>query len=105
MPYAIDTEKMGELQSMDMTKPPVKVIPHYPFPKCIYLHPKKPYMKQHRVVQGERETLIVPAEHKSKIVQNEQELQAAIEAGWTVTPYIPKEAPDPWETVRPSDIL
>lgn len=44
MPYTIDEEKMAAKgkgnQSYDLTKPPVKNIPHLDFPKMMYLWPK-----------------------------------------------------------------
>jgi len=116
MPFTIDEDKMQTdprkwdeirqrrndprfqpLQQLDPMNPPTKQIPHMEFPMVVYLHPTKPYLKKehrntlHEVVHVE----MIPAEHQSKLVQNEAELKTALEAGWVKKPYIPKPAFDP----------
>ena len=88
---------------------PVKQIPHYDFPRCVYLHPIRPTITvlhrnaAHELVEEER----IPTEHQSRIVGCEaarkigctkecqacnELLEAALADGWVTTPYIP-EAP------------
>jgi len=102
LPRAIDENKMnptsGEvILSLDMAKPPTKEIPIAEFPRVVYKHPKEPYVlvehrnNMHAVVHTE----MVPAEHKTRLVQNKSELAEAMKDGWVKEPYIPKAAPEP----------
>jgi len=74
MPYAIDEDKFSELKVLDMNAPPTKSIPYQPFPKTVYLHPKDK-TKQHR----------------AKIVETAEELDAAQKQGWKTAPHMPEE--------------
>lgn len=76
MPYAIDEERLNSPNNkvMDINQPPMKSIPHEKFPKAIYLHPKDK-----------------TKEHKSKIVKNDAELEAAMKQGWKLNPHVPQE--------------
>lgn len=80
MPFAIDQKALeGENapKVMDINKPPLKSIAHEKFPKAIYLHP----------VDKTRE-------HRSKIVQNDDELKVAMKQGWKLQPHVPVDPPD-----------
>lgn len=85
MPFAIDEEALrgdpdkgvSGLQQLDMNNPPKKQIPHQPFPKMVYLHPKDKTKA-----------------HRTKIVQDSDELDAAKEVGWQEKPHIPIEKPE-----------
>ena len=80
MPYAIDQEALESpnLKIMDIGKPPVKSIPYAAFPKALYLHPTDK-----------------TKEHRSRVVNNEAEMDAALKQGWRVKPHVPIEPPDP----------
>ncbi len=87
---------------------PVKQIPHYEFPKCIYLWPNAPTKTvihrndRHEVVHEEE----IPLEALTKTISCEAHaaggpkecpdcnklLEAALAEGWVTKPYIP-EAP------------
>lgn len=71
---------------------PVKQIPHLEFPRVIYMHPNEPYQEiEHRNDKFEVvSTDTVPTEHLTKIVNNEAELQTALDEGWVKEPYVPK---------------
>lgn len=70
---------------------PVKQIPHLEYPRVVYKHPKKAHMEiQHRNDRFEIVgTEVVPTAHKTKIVNNESELNEALAKGWRKEPYIP----------------
>jgi hypothetical protein len=76
---------------------PVRQIPHKEYPRVVYLHPTRPHKEvvhrnaQHEVVEIEK----VPTEHISKLVQNEEELQAALKDGWQKEAYVAPTVPDP----------
>lgn len=76
---------------------PVKQIPHYEFPRVVYLHPIKPFwVEEHRnsnfeVVGTEKH----PTEHETKLVNSQEELESALADGWVKEPYIPKAPEDP----------
>ena len=104
MPFTIDEERMRKQASFDVsaapnspTGIPIKQIPHQEFPRVIYKHPTQPFRKiehrntQHEVVDVET----VPAEHLTKVVNDEKELKRAIAEGWVLKSYIPQAAPDP----------
>jgi hypothetical protein len=73
MPKQIDTDRMSELKVLDISNPPVKEIPHQAFPKMVYLHPKDK-----------------TKEHKFKVVQSQEELDAHAKQGWKTKPHIPE---------------
>jgi len=79
MPFAIDQDAMESpnMKVLDINKPPVKSIPHQPYPKMVYLHP----------VDKTRE-------HRSRVVADAQELEAAMKEGWRIQPHVPVGAPD-----------
>ena len=85
MPFTIDEEKLNSasMKVMDINNPPIKSIAHEKFPKAVYAHPKDKAQ-----------------EHKSKIVQNDDELKAALKAGWKLKPHVP-EIPEP--TLDPAE--
>jgi hypothetical protein len=76
---------------------PVRQIPHKEYPRVVYMHPTRPHREvvhrnaQHEVVEVER----IPTEHISKLVQNEEELQAALKEGWRKEAYVAPVLPDP----------
>ncbi len=80
---------------------PVKQIPHMEFPKCVYMHPNEPYQEvEHRNDRFEVvSTDLVPTEHLTKIVQNENELKKALADGWIEEPYIRQAAPKKQDTL------
>lgn len=84
MPFAIDQEKLDspDTKMLDVGKPPLKPIPHAAYPKMLFLHPKDK-----------------AKQHLTKIVQNDQERDAAISDGWRMTPHIPQVS----SAVLPSD--
>lgn len=103
MPFAIDEERFEKQETLDLSKPqgmagalPVKQIPHQEYPRVIYLHPVEPYRElvhrnvNHEIVHRE----LVATEHRTHVVQNEDELKKMLKQGWQKTPYIPVAAPD-----------
>lgn len=74
----IDEEAMSKLKILDINNPPTKVVPHQEFPKMIYLHPKDKSQ-----------------EHKVKVVNNQEELDVALKAGWKTKPHIQVIPPAP----------
>jgi hypothetical protein len=76
---------------------PVRQIPHREYPRVVYMHPTRPHKEvvhrnaQHEIVEVEK----VPTEHISKLVQNEEELQAALKEGWRKEAYVAPVVPDP----------
>lgn len=103
-PFTIDEEKFRKQEVLDLTKPqgtaqglPVKQIPHMEFPKVVYKHPKERYREiihrnvNHEIVERE----LVPAEHLTLLVNNEEELKKALREGWVKEPYIMQPLPDP----------
>jgi hypothetical protein len=78
MPFKIDEEKMSGLKMMDIANPPIVQFGYEAFPKCVYLHPKDK-----------------TKEHKSKIVHDKAELDAATKQGWKTKPHIPEAPPAP----------
>lgn len=120
MPFTIDESKMqakpqpGQdvtvVLSLDPHKPPVKVIPHFNFPRVVYQHPNEPYrIIEHRnarhelveeeVVQAEALTKMVSCKaHEivgaEKCAECEKALKKAVEEGWTTEVYVPPALPD-----------
>jgi len=80
---------------------PVKQIPHMEFPRVVYLHPTEPLREiKHRNDRFELVgTEVVPTEHLTKIVNNEDELRAALAEGFVKEPYLPKPAPAETENI------
>lgn len=80
MPFAVDEDKMtsASMQVMDIGKPPLKQIPHMEFPKMVYLHPKDK-----------------TKEHRTKVVKDRDELDAALKQGWRKNAHVPVAPPDP----------
>ena len=74
---------------------PVRQIPHLEFPRVVYMHPNEPFQEiEHRNDKFELVgTEVIPTEHLTKVVNNDTELKAALEEGWTKEPYIPKAPP------------
>jgi hypothetical protein len=74
MPYEIDQEALDSpnLKILDINKPPVKSVAYQPFPKMVYLHPKDK-----------------SKEHRGKVVQDADELEAALAQGYKLKPHIP----------------
>lgn len=79
MPYALDQEALDSpnMKVLDINKPPTKQIPHQPFPKMVYLHPKDK-----------------TKEHRGRVVQNQVELEAAQKQGWRIDAHVPEPLPD-----------
>lgn len=75
MPFAIDQEALDSpnLKILDINKPPTKNIAHQPFPAMVYLHPKDK-TKEHRI----------------KVVEGSEELEAAEKQGYKTKPHIPE---------------
>jgi hypothetical protein len=74
MPYEIDQEALDSpnLKILDINKPPVKSVAYQPFPKMVYLHPKDK-----------------SKEHRGKVVQDADELEAALAQGYKLKPHVP----------------
>jgi hypothetical protein len=74
MPYEIDQEALDSpnLKILDINKPPVKSVTYQPFPKMVYLHPKDK-----------------SKEHRGKVVQDADELEAALAQGYKLKPHVP----------------
>jgi len=96
-PLAIDEKKMQQgsteqILSLDPAKPPTKFIPHAEFPRAVYKHPLKPFLTiEHRNTRHELvDEEIVPAEHLSRVVADEAEMEEALADGWRKEPFIPK---------------
>lgn len=103
-PRTIDQEGLRKRMTLDISQPdgsgtgiPVKQIPHAEFPRVLYKHPREPFKKiEHRNTQHEVvEVEVVPAEHLTKLVGNQDDLDRAVEDGWTTEPYIQLAPPDP----------
>lgn len=132
MPFAIDEKALRKQFSWSTSRPqevvkfdgeipegwmgtpghglPVKEIPHYEFPRVLYLHPTQPTRTvihrndRHEVVHEEE----IPLEHLTKVICCEAHknggpkdcaactklLEEAISEGWTREPYIPKPPAD-----------
>jgi len=105
MPFEIDTEALNKLKVADISKPPVRQIPHMDFPRHVYLWPKDKTMHpihdriplrddKERIVRGDDGNPIMvtdflnTSKKRVKIVNNEQEYKAAIEKGWRDTPHV-----------------
>lgn len=73
MPRAIDHEAFDELKVLDINNPPTKNIPHEPFPKMVYLHPKDK-----------------TKDHRFKTVYTPSEFEAAQKEGWKTQPHMPE---------------
>jgi hypothetical protein len=102
-PLTIDEARMrstpgseAPIVSMDLHKPPVKFIPHLEFPRIIYKHPVEPFQViEHRNTRHELvDEEIVPTEHLTKEVADQAQLDAALEEGWVLKPYIAPPLPD-----------
>jgi hypothetical protein len=74
MPYEIDQEALDSpnLKILDINKPPVKSVAYQSFPKMVYLHPKDK-----------------SKEHRGKVVQDADELEAALAQGYKLKPHVP----------------
>jgi hypothetical protein len=74
MPYEIDQEALDSpnLKILDINKPPVKSVAYQPFPKMVYLHPKDK-----------------SKEHRGKVVQDADELEAALAQGYKLKSHVP----------------
>lgn len=79
MPFALDQEALDSpnMKVLDINKPPTKSIAHQEFPKMVYLHPKDKTQ-----------------EHRTRVVEDKDELEAAQKVGWKASPHIPEAAPD-----------
>ena len=77
MPFAIDEAAINDsnLKVMDILNPPTKAIAFQEFPKMLYLHPKDKTQ-----------------EHRTRVVQNVTEQEAALAQGWRIQPHIQQEA-------------
>lgn len=72
MPQEIDEEKLAAATTLDMSKPPVRQIEKREFPKMVFLHPKDK-----------------SKEHRTRIVQDDVELQQALKEGWRRSGHVP----------------
>ena len=89
---------------------PVKSIPHYDFPRVIYLHPLQPTKKivhrndRHEIIDEE----LIPLEHLTRVIGCEAHikdggpkscpdcnklLESALAEGWVKEQYIPEPPP------------
>lgn len=116
MPQAIDEQRMlgkpfmregreiKPVMQMDQLAPPTMNIPHFEFPRTVYLHPNEAT----QVIEHQNDkfetvgTEIVPTEHLSQSVSCEahknggpkeckdcqKHLAAALKDGWSLEPYI-----------------
>ena len=77
MPFAIDEAAINDsnLKVMDILNPPTKAIAFQEFPKMLYLHPKDK-----------------TKEHRTRVVQNVTEQEAALAQGWRIQLHIQQEA-------------
>lgn len=96
MPFEVDTEAMEKAKILDITKPPLRQIPHMEFPKVIYKHPKEKIQTVR--VRDERGNVVEeykePTTHIAKKVNNKAELDKALKEGWVREPYVPADLPD-----------
>lgn len=88
MPKTVDEEAIAKATSMDLSKPPVKEIPHNEFPRMVYKHPKSPTRTVREVVAGQWTEYVVLTEHAVKVVGDQKELDRAIKDGFVVKPYV-----------------
>jgi hypothetical protein len=89
MPKAIDQAKLNDLKILDISNPPTMEIPRLEFPKMVYLHPKDKTQ-----------------EHKYKVVDNDEELTAALKLGYQKKPHVavaPVEVVDEGEYEVPAE--
>jgi hypothetical protein len=77
MPKAIDQTKLNDAKILDIANPPTVDIPKLEFPKMVYLHPKDKTQ-----------------EHRYKVVENEDELAAALKVGYQKKPHVPIAPPE-----------
>jgi hypothetical protein len=96
-PFLRDGVEVKPLLQMDAGAPPVLAIPHQEFPRVVYKHPNEPFVEiEHRNDKFELVgTELQQTEHLTKLVNNEVELQAALDDGWVKEPYLPQALPDP----------
>jgi hypothetical protein len=94
MPFEIDTDKLNDpsVQILDIGKPPVRQMAMQHFPKMVYLHPRD-------------KTKV----HRTQIVQNEAELDAAEKQGWKKKPHVPvaqvEDLSEHFEAEAPAPVL
>jgi len=108
MPFEVDTEALDKAKVLDISKPPLRQIPHLEYPKVIYLWPKEPF-KLVRVKNDRGEVVEEYKEattHKAMKVENKEEMEKQLSKGWRKEPYLPKEVPDDdypvYEELEPS---
>ena len=105
MPKAIDDLTLSGKQpdghpiiKMDLSNPPTVNIAHAEFPRMVYRWPKKPFsVARRRNELQEIEKFCVANEAESKIVQNKEELEAALKAGWKKEHYVAPAPPEFFE--------
>lgn len=132
MPYTIDQKALRKQMFWNITRPqevvkfdgeipenwmgtpgqglPVREIPHYEFPRAVFLHPNEPTRTvihrndRHEIVHEEE----IPLEHLTKAICCDAHkdggpkecpacnklLNAALAEGWVKEPYIPKPRVD-----------
>lgn len=76
MPFEVNQEELESpsMKILDISKPPMKSIPHREFPKMVYLHPKDK-----------------AKQHKTQIVLSPEQFETAERQGYKTTPHIPRE--------------
>jgi hypothetical protein len=68
----IDNEALDKAKILDPAKPPMKAAPRQEFPKIVYKHPKDK-----------------AKDHRFKVVNDPEEHQAALDAGYQNKPHVP----------------
>ena len=128
MPFTIDEAAVKKQMNYDLSKPqektpevlpegwlgtmsrglPVREIPHYDFPRVVYMHPNEPERvvvhrnERHEIVDEEH----IPTEHLTKVICCDAHiksdggpascpdctklLESALSEGWVTKPYIPQ---------------
>lgn len=89
----IDKEALAKLETnstvYDMAKPPMKAKEFQKFPHMVYRHPKIAYRTvKHKDAHGNVSETVLPNEHLTKIVANEDDLAASLKSGWKKEPFI-----------------
>lgn len=91
MPFEVDEEAMRSALSVNYANPPMRSIPHLDFPAMVFKHPKTPFRSE--VENGK--SVKVANEALTRVVKDQEELDAALAEGWTQKIYVAPVVPNP----------
>lgn len=75
MQQTVDTDRLGGLTSLDLSRPPMKEIGLIEYPRMVYKHPKDK-----------------TKEHKIRVCETKSELDQALKEGYNLKPHVPQPA-------------